>query len=169
MIEGPFHCISEGEFTYFTIQMMRTHMSPHNKPEEPLLPISQIVDSSGRPEESHWGTISWDNYGSIAEPWAGSGNDYKPIFKTAHDETHDVWSKTGRHGWWTLKYAVLALKRMKKASEDGKMNWKDNCNRVTQAVRHDFRLVKVTVAKKVELVSADDLIDALTQEPALVQ
>jgi hypothetical protein len=48
------------------------------------------------------------------------------------------------------------------------MGCRDGYNQLIREVRYDFRLVKVFVAKKVELVSSNDLIDALTQEPILL-
>ena len=72
-----------------------------------------------------------------------------------------MWAKTGGSGWWTLKYAVLAMRRLSKGSQAGKLNYKDGYNKVTQAVRYEFRIVKISVSKKVELISANDLIEAL--------
>jgi len=138
--------MQEGEFTYYTLQHRRTHKSPWLDPEGPLEPV----------DDQEWSFSSWDVFGGTAEPWAGSGNNYKPKHKKAHDETHSVWACTGRHGWWSLNYAVKGLKRVRKAQAKGKFDSRDGYGHHEQAVRYEFRLVKVTVSKKVEEVSLED-------------
>lgn len=155
-IESPFKTIELGSHTYYAIQSRVTHLSPWCKPDGPLEHVETGGDWGGGPS-------SGDGY---AEPWAGSGNDYKPKYKKSHDEKHDVWAKTGGTGWWTLKYAVLAMRRLQKASAEGKLNYKDSYNKETQAVRYEFRIIKVSVSKKVEHVSTEDLMNALVGEAA---
>jgi len=162
-IECPFKPLEEGAYTYYAIQSRVTHLSPHNKPDKPLEHVSKLEDGFGRPYETggEWGGgPSSGDY--VAEPWVGD----KPKYKKSHDEKHDVWAKTGGSGWWTLKYAVNAMRRLNKGSEEGKLNYKDGYNKVTQAVRYEFRIVKISVSKKVELVSCSDLMDALVEEEA---
>jgi len=94
---------------------------------------------------------SWDSFGHVAEPWIGTGNDFKPQFKKAHDETHDVWSKTGNRGWWSIAYAMKGLYRVRKGSEEGKFDSRDGYNKLCQGKRYEFQIVKVTVSRKVEI------------------
>jgi hypothetical protein len=158
-IEDQFKKLEEGAFEYFSIEHRRSHLSPWNKPNEPLTPVEDLLDSFGKPESTEWdsGVIK----DLVAEPWIGTGNNYKPKYKFSHDEKHSVWAQTGGCGWWTLKYAVLAVRRLRKASKLGKLNYADGYGKVTQAVRYEFRVVKISVSKKVELVSCDELIDSL--------
>ncbi len=161
-IEEPFKPLEEGKFTYFAIRSRVTHLSEHNEPNGPLRPVSECEDGFGRPYKAEWlGMVG--EY--TAEPWAGSGNNYKPKYKNSHDELHSVWAKTGGCGWWTLRYAVLAMRRLVKGSEAGKLDY-DHQGKKTQAVRYEFRIVKITVSKLVELVNVPDLMDALVGEEA---
>lgn len=141
--------MNEGTFTYFTLQHRLTHQTEHCKPHGTLKPL----------KNQKWSYSSWDSFGCFAEPWAGSGNNWKPQFKESSDETHDCWSKTGAHGWWTMKYGVMAVLRLRKASEEGKLNYKDGYNNETRGCRYDFKIVKVTVSKKVEEVSVYDIME----------
>ncbi len=138
-----------GEHTFYTLQHKLTHESPWLQPDGPLKPVK----SSG------WAFTSWDYFGYFIEPWHGrGGNDWKPKYRKSHDETHDVWSKTGYHGWWTLKYAVKGLQRMKEASSKGDLCRKDGYGKICQACRYDFRIVKITLSHNVEPVSLDDVL-----------
>jgi hypothetical protein len=142
----------DGTFTYYTLQHRRTHESPWLKPRGKLKPVKELDD---------WSFSSWDVFGGTAEPWVGTGNNYKPQFKEAHDETHSVWACTGRHGWWSLKYAVKGLRRVQAAQARGKFDSRGTYGSHNQALRYEFRLVKVTVSKVTEEVSSDDLMEAL--------
>jgi len=148
----------DGEFAYYTMQHRRTHKSPWLKPDDSLEPVED------NEENKEWAFSSWDVFGGIAEPWHGSGNDYKPKHKKAHDETHDVWASTGRRGWWSLKYAVKGLRRLQKAQAKGKFDCRDGYRNHCQALRYEFRLVKITVSKKTEEVSLEDAFQQLNKE-----
>ena len=69
----------DGEFEFYALQHRRTHTSPWLKPEGKL--------KSVKDDNKEWDFSSWDVFGGTAEPWCGSGNDHKPKFKKAHDET----------------------------------------------------------------------------------
>lgn len=146
----------DGSYKYFAIQHRKTHESPWLKPEEPLVPVDQKSDT--------WSFSSWDYFGGYAEPWGGKGNDWKPLYLKSYNETHDVWSKTGTHGWWSLKYAIEGIKRLKQASCSGKLNSTDSYGKVTQAVRFDFRIVVVEVSRKVSELNMDTVLDELERE-----
>lgn len=153
-IDGPFHPVSEGSYVYFAIQSRVTHLSPHNKPDGILSPVCDVEDGFGRPYKSEWGGMVGEY---IAEPWKNN----KPIYKDSCDEKHDVWSKTGGMGWWQLRFAVNAMRRLVSGSDAGLLNYRDSYNRVTRAVRYEFRIVKVAVSKRVDIVTQNELIESI--------
>ena len=144
--------MNDGNFIYYTLQHRRTHESPWLEPEEPLVPT----------KDKEWSFSSWDVFGRTAEPWHGKGNDYRPKHDKSHDETYSVWTNTGHNGWWSLKYAVKGLRRLQKAQAKGKFDSRelDGSNH-NQALRYEFRLVKMTVGQMTEEVSTEDLMVAL--------
>lgn len=136
-----------GKHTYYALQHRKTHESPWNKPDEPLVET----------DDKRWSYSSWDHFGHIAEP-SIPGNPTE-----SSNEVHTVWAYTGNHGWYSLVFAVQALKRLKEGSEAGKLDSTDSYNRKTQAQRYEFRLMKVRQEVAVGEVSQDDLIEAITQ------
>lgn len=144
--------MNDGNFVYYTLQHRTTHKSPWLKPEGKL---SLVKD------DTPWSFSSWDYFGGTAEPWHGKGNDFRPKHKEAHDETHSVWANTGYHGWWSLKYAAKGLNRVRKADAKGKFDSRDGYGHHEQAVRHEFRLVKMTVSQTTEEISVDEAIEQL--------
>ena len=132
----------DGKFTFYTIQHKRIAESPWLKPMEPLLPC----------EGKEWVFSSFDYFGASFDLHAGTGNDWNSIDKVASNELHDVWSKTSDHGWWSLKYAIAALKQVRKDDAKGKYDTRDSYGRHEAAVRHRFRIVKQTVSQKTEVV-----------------
>ncbi len=136
--------MKDGTFTYYTFQHRRTHESPWLKPDEPLAPV----------DDREWHFSNWDSFGYIAEPRESSNENHR-------DETHEVWASTGHKGWWTLRYAVLGLNRLRKASETGEFNSRHYGN-VVCAMRFEFRLVKIIVSQETTHVSCEE-IAALVQ------
>lgn len=130
---------------------MVTHMSPWLEPKGPLKRREELENGFGEKYSKEWTGMVGE---SFAEPWK---ND-KPQYPLSHAELHSVWAKTGQRGWWTLKYAAQALKRLKKASQEGKLNYKDSYNKVTQAVRYEFRILEVKISKSTRVATADDFI-----------
>lgn len=147
----------DGTFTFFAIQHRCTHESPWLEPEVRPLTKKKVT-------EDDW-AFGWDSFCSAYEPWEGRGNDRKPKYRAAYNQSHDVWAKTGRHGWWSLRFAALALQRARVASEEGRFD-SEHMGKKTCALRYEFRIVKITVSKETFLVSQDDLIDALTKDAA---
>lgn len=143
-----------GDFVFYTLQYKRTHESPWCEPDGPLTPVD---------EEDDWAFGSWDRFGQHAEPWHGSGNDFRPKYKKSHDETHDVWSWTSQHGWWTLDYALQGLARVTQASNAGKLDLRDGYNKRTQAVRYRFRVVRVKLSYDVQPLTDEVLAEACLQ------
>ena len=159
---NPFY---EGSCFYYSIQSRLTHLSPHNEPDEPLELVIELKDSFGNSYSRKWSSCLSGAY-FVAEPWIKSGNDYKPKYKKSHDEKDEVWCKTGGCGWWTLRYAALAMLRLNRGSAEGKLNYRDGYDNVTQSVRYEFRIIKISVSTKIEAVLCEQLIDALIEEDA---
>ena len=144
--------MQDGEYVYFTIQFRTTHKTAWLKRGGPLEPVA----------DPQWGFVGSDSFGFVAEPWAGSGNGYKPQFREAYEDTRSVWAKTGASlGWWSLKYATKAIQRLRKADAEGKFDYRDNYNQWCQGIRHEYRLIKMTVSQKTEVVEVEELVDAL--------
>ena len=145
--------MEDGSYKYYTIQHRRTHESPWLQPDGPFEQVSY----------DGWSFSSWDHFGWIAEPWHGTGNDWRPKHKKSHDETHDVWSKTGSRGWWTLEYAMAAFHRLMKANDEGAFNSKDGYNKVCQALRFEFRIVVVETSRKVTELTLGHLLQSTSE------
>jgi hypothetical protein len=101
--------------------------------------------------------------GRIAQPWGGKGNDFKPIHKKASDQLHKVWEKTGSKGWWDVEYAIKALARLMKANKEDEFMATDGYNNPHQNQRFEFRIVKVTWFKKIEVASLTNAAEALNE------
>jgi len=144
----------DGDFTFYTLQYRTTHKSPWLEPDGKLKPL----------KKEEWRLCSWDVFGRTAEPWDGKGNNYKPKHRKSYDETHAVWSCTSYHGWWSLKYAVNGLMRVREADTKGRFDSRDGYGKLHQAVRHEFRIVKITVSKKTEVVSCEEQLEATLKE-----
>lgn len=134
--------MKDGNYTYYTIQHRSVAESPWCKPKEPLVPV----------EDKNWSFSSFDHFGPSFDRHKGTGNDWRPVNSAASRESHDVWATTGHHGWWTLKFAVIALRHVRKDDAKGKYDcfgpYKEHC----QAIRHEFRIVKLTVSQKTEVL-----------------
>lgn len=135
----------DGSYVYYTIQTRITHKSPWLKPKGKL-----------KRDESEWFWASFDAFGRAFDPWDGD----KPKFRKASDEKHDVWSKTDHHGWWSVKYAMQALKRAREEDAKGTFDSRDGYRNHQQRVVHEFRIIKVTVSQKTEILTVDDIVEA---------
>lgn len=145
--------MEDGNFVYYTLQHRRTHETTWAKPDGPLEPV-----------DNDWGFSSFDSFGHVFDPWAQYG---VKKYQNSSDEIHAVWANTGMKGWWSLKYAVAALKALRKASEAGVLDDMEyGSGHLNRRVRYEFQIVKMTVAQKTEVVSIGDLFDALEKEVA---
>lgn len=149
---GP---VRDGNHVFYTVQHRLVAKSKHGDRERKLKPC----------KEQDWGFSCFDYF--RIEPWAGSGHDYKPQFRDSYEETHSVRCATGREGWWTLKFAVQALRRLRKADTAGKHDYRGLYNELTEAARHEFRIVKITISHLTEPVSCEDLMEALVEDTHL--
>jgi hypothetical protein len=142
--------VEPGKHVFYQLQHRKTHESPWLKPKGKLKPV----------ENRDWAFSSWDYFGGKAEPWAGRGNGYKPKYPEAHEETHEVWARTGYHGWWTLEYALKALARVTKAQAEGAFDSRGSYKEHCQALRYEFRIVKVSIEYSVEALTGGVLANA---------
>jgi len=145
--------MKDGNYVIYLIQAKVTHKTPWGKPKEPLEAIP----------DQEWFTFGWDSMGYIAEPVRPEDHPnqkHEPLFPESSQEVHEVWAETGFHGWRTLRYAVLGLKRVRAASEAGKFDYKDSY-RTSQGVRHSLKLIKLTLSQLTEEVSSEDLMNAI--------
>lgn len=129
--------MENGKYSYYVIQQRPVARSPWLKPKSPLQEV---------PEDAR---VDWTNcgegWGKSTIPHVGTGNNWRPINKKAYDEWHDCYRKTDQHGWRTLEFALAALKRLvvddAKGLYDVFSAYQERC----QAVRHEFRIVQVSL------------------------
>lgn len=133
--------MQDGHFEFYTMQCRTVSKSPWLKPNDPLVPEKK---------DKVWFNPSWDVFGGSFEPWHGKGNDYRPKYRRSYEQTHDIWAKIGYHGWYDMKYALRALAQARKDDDAGKFDSRDGYGHHNQAVRHEFRVVKITLSKKTE-------------------
>lgn len=121
----------DGNYTYYTIQHRRTGESEWLKPDGPIKPC----------REKEWINSSHDSF--LFHPRRGT---------KSRDEAYQVWLKTEHRGWWSLKLATEALGRAVHDSAIGFYDDKGPYGERCQAVRYEFRIVKMTVSQKTETV-----------------
>jgi len=138
--------MNNGKYKYYTIQLRKKAENTWCEEESPIIEIPES-------QREDWGTFSWDTFGHTAEPWHGQGNDYRPKYNKSHDETHEVWCAVGYRGWWSLKYAEKALKRLETANVLGKFDTLDGYRNLCRKVRYEFRIVKIKVSKKTKVIT----------------
>jgi len=133
--------MNDGKFHFYTIQCRVTHKSTWNEPKSQLNPVT---------EKQTWFFPSWDVFDISFRPYRADMSMDK--IACINDEIHMVWSETGYHGWWNLKYAIQALERVVKDDSLGIYNYTDSYNKVCQAVRHEFRIVSITVSQQTRVI-----------------
>ena len=134
----------EGTCTFYTIQHKTTGQSPWLRPEEPIIPKLHW--------QGNWVFSSFDHFGMSFDPHEGVGNNRHAVDQAASNEIHAIWSKTGHKGWRSLRHAKSALRRVRSHDNLGKYNGTDTHGNVCQAVRHEFRIVKIIISCKMDLV-----------------
>lgn len=140
--------MKDGEYTFYAIQHRLMYRSKWRQ-----------LDVGEEVKDKSWCYSSHDAFGAAFNPWRGKGNDAKPAFRASSDECHDVWATTGRHGWWSLRYAIEAMERVQRMDEEGCYDSHDNYKRDMKLAirRHQFRVVKVTVAKTTRVVAESEI------------
>lgn len=117
------------------------------------------LDSSIKPVDyEEWHYCSW---GQSCDPHIGTGNNWRAKNQKAHRQWHDLSMATGYHGWYDMKYAIAALKRLREDDSNGVYDSFDGYNKRHQRVRHEFRIVKLTISMKMEAADIDMLCESL--------
>lgn len=129
------------DVTYYVIQHRCTHESPWMKPNGKLKPVND--------HDRSWTFSSFDYFGRAFSPMIGKGNSIRPRSKKADDDRSAVYHECGRHGWKQLKHAIHALRRVYKLDNEGAFDHNDPYSVKCQAVRHEFRVVKVHYVNQV--------------------
>lgn len=98
-----------------------------------------------------WSFVSWTHFGSALNPLTIAGEYKYPNTR----QCHDVWSITGSHGFWDLTSAKKALIRLQEANKEGCWDFIGMYGNYCQAIRYEFRIVKVT--------HTDDIIELVEE------
>ncbi len=114
--------MDDGNHTIYVLQCRRAAETPWLEPDGPL---QETTDKK----------------------WVFASKDF-----FAQQTDHEVWSTTGRDGWWNIDDARKALARVRERDEEGAYDSTDNYKKKCQRVKHDFRLVKLELTKKTTLV-----------------
>jgi hypothetical protein len=130
--------LEDVDVTYYTIQHRCTHESPWMK-----------LKGRRKRVEGAWAFSSWDYFGRVFRPLIGKGN---ARYKKADEDRNAVYQKCRRSGWKQRKYAIQALKRVRKMDDDGAFDSTDTYGHKCQAVRHEFRVVKVHYVNQVSVI-----------------
>lgn len=135
--------ITEGNHIFYTIQHKLVAETPWLKNDMPFKNVER---------DNIWSFSNWDTFGSIAEPYKFCSNGLEAKYPNSYKEIYEVWSKTGWKGWYTKKFAVRSLKRLEKASEAGKFDYRDTYGTLHQRCRYKFRIVQITMSYKEKVV-----------------
>ena len=136
--------ISNINEAYYTFQYRTVKQSPWGKPESPM----KLV----KPKEK-WSYACYDNFTGLKpyyyKKW---GNGLLFYTKAAYDDYSSLWQRTRRFGYTDLDHATKALLRVMDNDRAGKFDYKETYGKVTQTVRHHFRIVKVLYVEEVSSV-----------------
>jgi len=142
-----------GKYTIYSIQNRQTFHSPWLKPNGKLVPCDDK-------EWSDCGEFFWKGlYPRLPSKTGGIG---KPKFPKAQAEIDEIHYKMGFgfYSWYTIQYAMKALNRLRKLDAQGEFNshgYGENYDKETQAVRHEFRIVKEEWSFDVQPVTMEDV------------
>lgn len=142
----------DGAYTFYTIQFKTSHQSEWRKPKGELRPI----------KGKQWHYLGSDSWGKSINPKIGTGNSYRPKYKKAHEELFEIQMACDYSGWYSLKYALAALSRLVKDDAQGMYDSFCSYKTPMAAVRHEFRLVKITMHKTSEILGS--ITDPLLRE-----
>jgi hypothetical protein len=133
--------LEDVDVTYYTIQHRCTHESPWMK-----------LKGRRKRVAGAWAFSSWDYFGRVFCPLIGKGNNRRARYKKADEDRNAVYQECRRSGWKQRKYAIQALKRVRKMDDDGAFDSTDTYGHKCQAVRHEFRVVKVHYVNQVSVI-----------------
>lgn len=146
--------MKNGQYTFYAVQQRTHSKGGWLKPNSPLQPVPA--------QECEWHCCGNDYWGYSTNPHVGTGNNWIAAHRRADKEWFDCQRATGQHGWFTLKYALAALKRLRKHDSEGHYNYRDTYGKLCQEVRHEFRIVKITLTyqRNIEPLTVDDVVEA---------
>lgn len=139
--------MQDGRYEIYAIQHRTTHQSPKGK----LEPVT----------DRDWGSCGPDYWGVAMDPHNGNPSDLKHTYPKSSDELFDVRNKTGYPGWFDIKYAIAAVKRLSKLDAKGKFDSFDGYSNHCQAIRHEFRIIRILLSQKTEVLDAGGIIAGL--------
>lgn len=144
--------MKNGQYTFYAVQQRLQSQSDWLKPDGPLNPV----------QECEWHCCG-EYWGRSTNPHVGKGNNWHPANRAADTEWWDCQLATGQHGWFSLKYALAALRRCRKHDNEGLYNSRGTYGTVAQSRRHEFRIVKITLIyqKTVEPLTIDDVVEVI--------
>lgn len=144
--------MENGTYDYYAIQQRRRAESPWAKPDEPIKEIS--VGKRG-----DW-NLCGDFWSRSTNVHVGTGNNWHPQNRKADQEWHGCYHKTGQHGWWTLEYAIAAFRHLRKHDDEGMYDSFGSYRDREQAVRHEFRLVRIHLVheRQITPVATEELV-----------
>jgi len=140
------------EYTYYTVQFRITHST-----NDISLKEIPSVDKLG-----DWSCCGIDgHFAKGMQPWIGSGNDYHPKDRKAYNNYKKVWALTGygKSGWFNIKYAIKALKRLRALDLTGVFDYFDGYGRKCSQFRHEFRIVRVVHKHEIEPITIEDMVE----------
>ena len=139
--------------TYYTIQHRTTQLTEWAKPDGELKPAREVHVCY----DDTWTFSSFDHFGAGFNPWVGQGNDAHRRDRKMDAARSDLWQQTRRNGWLPLRYALKALKNVRKADAAGEFDSRDGYRSLEQRACHEYRVVKVIYTE--DEVSVVDLND----------
>lgn len=145
--------MKNGQHTFYVIQHRVTAKGGWLKPDSKLVPVKK---------SDEWSLCGADYWGRSTNPHIGTGNNWRPANPTADKEFHQCNNDTDCYGWYTLKYAIAALKRCRQHDAEGMYNTMSTYGNLEQEVRHEFRIAKVqiTFQKSIEPLTVEDVVAA---------
>jgi hypothetical protein len=141
-----------GTHAVYVIEMRCVAQSDHGQPNGPIKPMKEP-----------WAWSRYNTFDAVMNPHVGTGNDWRPQNPKADKEWHDTRHACCEQGWYTLRFAIAALKRARKANDEGKGNHRDGYGKCYQTARYEFRLVKkvVTYSKTETELTVNDVVEAM--------
>ena len=151
--------IRDGDHVYFEIKGRKTHDSKSHDSGAKLLPVDPAEYEKDEFDGWHGPCNTWSQG---LDPWRGKGNDWKPVNREAHDEISSVSFYTGcPTGWWSLKFAKAAIKRLRRRDTEGKHNYKGSSAREgDRQIRTEFQIQRVTVTRRTAVLREAKFEDA---------
>lgn len=125
--------MKNGIHTYYIIEYLKAHESEWLKPDGPLKEV----------KDKQWHRCG-DYFMYSIDPWNPDKYGHK-LYRKSSDDKYKVWCDTSETGFYKLENAKRALKRLIRDDGDGIYDSVSPYGKKCQAVRHEFRICKVTL------------------------